>query len=198
MEYGLNGTGFTPQKALSEKLKAMGISSVDQLQGTTKTIWDIATIPAGSTQVGVEFFNQNRGLNDTNFAQRFGVGEAMILQRISFFYSRFNEATGFFSTGSPLENDDAFYYTVKIGNTTVLENFPIKNGLIAVGGIKGTFSFTNQNLANSSFDLSSLLLLPPDTDFNVTLNGVTSLSAQEVTKYFCIIEGTAVELNSKF
>jgi len=195
MEYGLNGTGFTPQRALSEKLKAMGISSVDQLQGTTKTIWDIATIPVGGTQTQVEFFNQNRGLNDTNFAQRFGVGEAMILQRISFFSAFFGE-NGYVGGGS-LDDSDLLNYTVKIGNTTVLENFPIRGGLIAVGGIKGVPTFVDVATANSSFDLSSLLLLPPDTDFNVTLNGVVG-NAQFDIKYYCVIEGTAVELNSKF
>lgn len=196
MEYGLNGTGFTPQKALSEKLKAMGISSVDQLQGTTKTIWDIATIPGGGTQTQVEFFNQNRGLNDTNFAQRFGVGEAMILQRISFFEAKFT--AGQVALAGPLQNLNEYYYTIKIGNTTVLENFPIRGGLVAVGGIKGDYAFLGQLRANTSFDLSSLLLLPPDTDFNVTLNNVSGDPAPTDIKFYCIIEGTAVELNSKF
>jgi len=197
MEYGLNGTGFTPQKALSEKLKAMGVSSVDQLQGTTKTIWDIATLAPNTTATSVEFFNQNRGLNDTNFAQRFGVGEAMILQRINFFIARF-APDGSYVNAALLTNRDAYYYTVKIGNTTVLENFPIRGGLVAVGGIKGLATFSQAGNANSSFDLSSLLLLPPDTDFNVSLNNVFNNSQLNTERYYCVIEGTAVELNSKF
>lgn len=183
MQYGLNSTGFTPQKALSEKLKAMGISSVDQLQGTTKAIYDqVSGISTEQT-----FFNQNRSLPETNFFGRFGVGEAMILQRITFFTYSVNGLFG-------ISNNPDAYYNIRIGNTNVIENFPVRGGLVSVGGLKGsTPVFAPYGL---SLDFSSLLLLPPDTDFEVKLS-LNNQVTEDVTT-LCIIEGTAVELNSKF
>jgi len=182
MQYGLNSTGFTPQKALSEKLKAMGISSVDQLQGTTKAIFDQVSTPSTEQT----FFNQNRSLPETNFFGRFGVGEAMILQRISFITSSFQGVFGLSSA------EDA-YYNIRIGNTNVIENFPIKAGLISVGGVKGGNPISAPY--GVSLDFSSLLLLPPDTDFEVKLN---LYSLGEDASVLCVVEGTAVELNTKF
>lgn len=190
-----NKTGYSPQTALSQKLKAMGISSVDQLQGTTKRIFD--TVVTTATGLEYQFFNQNRALPDTNFQQRFGVGEAMILQELSVQY---NGGTGYsndkqpgLDVGPTVATDG--YYTVRIGNTNVVENVPL-------AGSSVQYLQSNQPSFNGNyykFVFNSLLVLPPDTDFTVILNiNAPFFDGLQAHKIRVTLTGTAVELNAKF
>lgn len=192
-----NKTGFSPQTALSEKLRSYGITDVNKLQGTTKRIFDTVTTNATSTEY--QFFNENRSLPETNFQQRFGVGEAMILEELTLEYYQQDplwniELQPGFRVGANSQYDG--YYTIRIGNTNVVENVPICGSAVQY---LNTTQNSNTFFSPYKFVFNSLLVLPPDTDFTVILNiNAPLFNEQEESKIRFSLTGTAVELNAKF
>ncbi len=203
-----NKTGYAPQTAISQKLKAMGISSVDQLQGTTKVIFDTADWPVFPAN-SLEFFNQNRQLPDTNFLQRFGVGEAMLIQEIEIARLRPTDAQNL-GVNTPYEYEGLDQYwdgglinwTLKLGNTNILEQVPyfgsntsnnqqINNlGLNELGDV-----FISTTNLPYKFQANSLIIIPPDTDLSLTINNIDNFRAGKVQVK---IKGIGVQLNTKF
>lgn len=183
-----NQTGLTPQQKMVSLLSSMGITDFSKAQGVTKTIFDTAEFTSTITDQKVSFFDQNRGLPQTNFPGRFGVMEAMVIQSISIVGYNNN---GEFDFGKFLGSDET-YYSITIGRDVVCENFPITGAKISSeNSADGSTTFT--------MDFNSLLVLPPDTDFKVELyNADVVVPPDGFGKIRVMLSGTGIELNQKF
>ena len=202
-----NKTGYAPQTAISQKLKAMGISSVDQLQGTTKVIFDTADWPIFPAN-SAEFFNQNRQLPETNFLQRFGVGEAMLIQEIEIARLRPTDTPNL-GADTPYEYEGLDQYidgslinwTLKLGNTNILEQVPYFGSNTSNNQQINNTGFNNEGVVfvqpkvPYKFQANSLIIIPPDTDLSLTINNITNYPAGKIQVK---IKGIGVQLNTKF
>ena len=205
-----NKTGFSPQMALSQKLKAMGISSVDSLQGTTKTIFDTAPGQGVIPVPTYRFFDQNRTLPETNFPQRFGVGEAMVIQEICFYVASPQDIANLGAdTPYSVRGLNSFYespfanFTLKLGNTNILEQVPVHgtntSNYQQVNKVyydPNTFELVLRDNLPFKMQLNSLIVIPPDTDLSVSIDFLEPALAD--TKVVCQLNGVGVELNTKF
>ncbi len=192
--YNPNKTGYSQQDALVTKLSALGISDFSKAQGSTKVIFDTITGTAAGI-ANLDFFSQNRQLPDSNFNQRFGVMEAMIIEKIVIASGNTQEGLfwnpGYNGTEAAANQP---YFSVKIGNSVVLENYPLYGTNFQVG------SGDKDSVQPYQFQLNSLLVIPPDTDFELKVYNWNAPTppAEQQNQIKVMIEGTALELSTKF
>lgn len=182
-------TGVRPGSAIVAKNMANGFGNLAKNQVTDRYLYDTVTLSAVPV-VGAqyEFFNAGRAFPLSNVGRNLEVGESIAVQAISFFAAG-SVLPSVPDTLGALQNDG--FVTMRVGNTRILDNVSIKS---QVGWSTGL------NNGAQTLILSKAIVIPPQTDFSVTLrfgggNGSTGVDNFLIQ---CVLSGTGalLRLNS--
>jgi hypothetical protein len=177
------------QQKLKYVAQELGLSTLDQMQGTTRNVFDTLTNPAAANQ-SLEFFKNvgQRAFPDTNISDnRFQVNEALLVEVINVY--RTTTDTGV-DTGIAAITGAA-YGELVIGNQGVLKEIPFD--IVSQ-------SNTDKGAANQSFYLAPLIgiVIPPQVEWTLRVTFEDSQgSAAAFSKIGAELYGTGVLLNLK-
>lgn len=168
----------------------LGNMAVPNMQGTTRSIYDILQVPAANSEF-VFFQNvQTRPYPFSNLSQnRFEVGESLAIQSIALvsigedFLIGANIDGLFAATNSTLFN-------LYIGNQRVIKDLD----LFSIANIGTTNNFGSS--AKTIFRFETPIVIPPQIEFYATVKFAT-LPAVENSYLACHLQGTGTLLNTK-
>jgi hypothetical protein len=183
--------GMSAQDKMITVANRLGLTSLKDMQGTTRMVYDSQTTAAlthtffkGASQRA--FPLTNVGANGNQFQ----VDEALLVEKIGFFVP--SAADGIAYNGLAVAGVGAFSvkFDLVIGNKTV-----IKDATVEVGGEQ---AFYNDGTAASSvIDLEGVgILIPPQVEYYVVAKpcGTFSRSAASI-RLGCYLFGTGALLN---
>ena len=156
-------------------------AQMDQMQGTTRIIYDTVTVPTG-TNVSVDFFSEVSGRSGTLIDNqpvtnindnRFEPGEGMVVKEILFF----NTNTVNTDSTTPVQFDASIIglslLNFYIGNNRVLKDLPLMVGQTSTGinnlnpvSTSGTNDIDKRILG---FRLFTNIVIPPQIQFYASL-----------------------------
>lgn len=160
--------------------RALG-AQMDQMQGTTRIIYDTVTVPTG-TNVSFDFFNEISGRSGTLIGNqpvtnltdnRFEPGEGMVVKEILFFNTDSNVA----DSTSPVNLDISIIglgtLNFFIGNNRVIKDLPLLAGQTSTGinNINPVTTDTNNDINTRilSLRLFTNIVIPPQVQFYASL-----------------------------
>jgi len=160
--------------------RALG-AQMDQMQGTTRIIYDTVTVPTG-TNVSFDFFNEVSGRSGTTIGNqpvtnltdnRFEPGEGMVVKEILFFNTDSNVA----DSTSPVNLDISIIglgtLNFFIGNNRVIKDLPLLAGQTSTGinNINPVTTDTNNDINTRilSLRLFTNIVIPPQVQFYASL-----------------------------
>ena len=160
--------------------RALG-AQMDQMQGTTRIIYDTVTVPTG-TNVSFDFFNEVSGRSGTTIGNqpvtnltdnRFEPGEGMVVKEILFFNTDSNVA----DSTSPVNLDISIIglgtLNFFIGNNRVIKDLPLLAGQTSTGinniNPVTTDSNNDMNTRILSLRLFTNIVIPPQVQFYASL-----------------------------
>jgi hypothetical protein len=160
--------------------RALG-AQMDQMQGTTRVIYDTVTVPTG-TNVSFDFFSEVSGRSGTTIGNqpvtnladnRFEPGEGMVVKEIMFFNTDSNIA----DSTSPVLMDISILglgtLNFFIGNNRVIKDLPLLAGQSAtsINNINPVTTDTNNdmNARILSLRLFTNIVIPPQVQFYASL-----------------------------
>jgi hypothetical protein len=168
----------TQQEQVNKFLQANKVlgAQMDQMQGTTRVIYDTVTFPTG-TNPSYDFFSEVSGKSATliqnqpatNISDnRFEPGEGMVIKEIGF-YNMDNQA----SPASPADFDTSIIglglINFYVGNNRVIKDLPILAGQVctSINNINmptaSTVNFSSRRYL--SFRLFTNIVIPPQIQF---------------------------------
>ena len=180
--------GMSAQDKMLNVASRLGLTSLKDMQGTTRMVYDSQTT-AALTHTFFKGANQrafplsNVGANGNQFQ----VNEALLVEKIGFFIP--SAADGIAYTGISPTNVSVKFDLV-IGNKTVLKDVACENG--------GEQAFWNDGTAGSSvIDLEGVgILIPPQVEYYVVAKAYNSQSrAATSIRLGCYLFGTGALLN---
>jgi hypothetical protein len=178
--------GMSAQDKMLNVASRLGLTSLKDMQGTTRMVYDSQTTAAlthtlfkGAAQRA--FPLSNVGANGNQFQ----VNEALLVEKIGFFIP--SAADGIAYTGT---NPIGIKFDLVIGNKTVLKDVSCEVG--------GEQAFYNDGTAASAvIDLEGVgILIPPQVEYYVvakTYNSATRVASSE--RLGCYLFGTGALLN---
>lgn len=161
--------------------RALG-AQMDQMQGTTRVIYDTRPVPTG-TNVTVDFFSGVAGRSSTvidnqlvtNIGDnRFEPGEGMVIKEFGFY----NADTITESSNSPMPINTAVSINLALLNFYIGNNRVIKDLALACGGsitgynninVQTTETSNANNNRYLNFRLMTNIVIPPQIQFYATL-----------------------------
>jgi len=178
-------------------------AQMDQMQGTTRVIYDTITVPTG-TNVSVDFFSEVAGRSATSINNqpvtnivdnRFEPGEGMVVKEIAFYNMNVQASP---TTPVPLDTSIIGLSLINfyIGNNRVLKDLP----LLAA---QSSFGINNLNVVTTSttnatntrfvgFRLFTNIVIPPQIQFYASLKlpfGGGTFDAQGLTTFRMYVKG---------
>jgi hypothetical protein len=187
------------QQKLKFVAQELGLSTLSQMQGSTRNVFDTLANPA-SANTSFEFFKNvgQRAFPNTNISDnRFQVNEALLVEYINVY--RNTTAVGAGETTpigiTPITGDA--YGELIIGNQSVLKDIPFD--IVSQ-------SNTDKGAANNGFYLAPLvgIVIPPQVEFHFRVTFESSQGAAAGTasaagfpSIGCELYGTGVLLNLK-
>lgn len=179
--------------------KVLG-AQMDQMQGTTRIIYDTVTFPTG-TNPSYDFFSEVSGKSATliqnqpatNISDnRFEPGEGMVIKELGF-YNMDIQA----DPASPIDFDTSIaglgLINFYVGNNRVIKDLPLLSGQVttAINNLNTTTALTT-NFSNRrylSFRLFTNIVIPPQVQFycNVKMpfgTGTTVSAGMEVLRLY--------------
>lgn len=164
----------------------LGLTSLQNMQGSTRVIYDQNTTAAVDhvlfAQAGQRNFPiTNLGANGNQFQ----VDEALLVEQIGFFIPDADDGENFSGL-----NFNSVKFDLVIGNKTV-----IKDAFCEFGGQQAFYS--DGSVGSSVFTLEGVgILIPPQVEFYVRASACTTTTRQAVsTRLGCYLFGTAALLN---
>jgi hypothetical protein len=180
--------GMSAQDKMLTVASRLGLTSLKDMQGTTRMVYDSQTTAAlthtffkGAAQRA--FPLSNIGANGNQFQ----VNEALLVEKIGFFIP--TAADGIDYTGISATTASVKFDLV-IGNKTVIKDATVETG--------GEQAFFNDGTAGSSvLDLEGCgILIPPQVEFYVVAKGFgTTTRAAGSIRLGCYLFGTGALLN---
>lgn len=163
---GAPGTA-TPQEKLFHTIRSLGINQSDVTQVTTRTIYDTLSLVNGGNTFNFFQGVNNRAFPLTNLSQnRLEVGEAMIIQRISFSALLFDAGTGTYLMTGPLSNiANSFMQSllnIRVANSVILKDFHVAH-------MFDLFNEFSEQDNQEPYEFKTLLTIPSLQEFVATL-----------------------------
>lgn len=186
------------QQKLMYVAQELGLSTLDQMQGTTRNVFDTLANPNAANS-SFDFFKNvgQRAFPETNISDnRFQVNEALLIEYINVYKTQTAIGVGAAVTGIvPLEG--AVYGELTIGNQGVLKDIPLD---------VVSQSNTDKGTTNKGFYLAPLIgiVIPPQVEwsFRIVVESaqgiaVPTASDEGFPRIGCELYGTGVLLNLK-
>jgi hypothetical protein len=182
----------TPAGKIGQIAQKLDLPGLIKQQGTTVVKYD--TLPLDGT-TSFEFFSnsQNRGFpfsNNGSDGGKLGVGETMVIQRISL--ALVATTDGVITAITPLTTNTAGLIdgeiTISTANNNVLLKLPVVQFL-------PQFNKNAENQLNTSYEFDTLLVIPPQVDFKVTMRVSGKTLADNYLRM--TLEGVGTILNLK-
>lgn len=180
--------GMTPQQKILHVANKLGLTSLKNMQATTRVVYDQNTTSAiqhtlfeGAAQKS--FPITNLGAN----GNRFQVDEALLVEKIGFFVP--DAADGQNYAGLDF-NGSSVKFDLIIGNKTVM-----KDVVVELGGQQAFFA--DGTAGSSVLDLEGVgILIPPQVEFKIQCKTLNARSRAALsTGIGCYLFGTGVLLN---
>lgn len=180
--------GMSAQDKMITVANRLGLTSLKDMQGTTRMVYDSVTTAA----TNFTFFKgaAQRAFPLTNVGangNQFQVDEALLVEKIGFFLPTAADGIGYIGASAA---SVSVKFDLVIGNKTV-----IKDATVEFGGEQAFFN--DGTVASSVIDLEGCgILIPPQVEYYVVakpFNGETRVSAS--TRLGCYLFGTGALLN---
>jgi hypothetical protein len=178
--------GMSAQDKMLNVASRLGLTSLKDMQGTTRMVYDSITTAA----TNFTFFKgaSQRAFPLTNVGangNQFQVNEALLVEKIAFFIP--DAATGENYGGL---NGNSVKFDFVIGNKTV-----IKDATVEFGGEQAFYN--DGTVASSVLDLEGVgILIPPQVEYYVVAKSFTTTSRTASTiRLGCYLFGTGALLN---
>ena len=180
--------GMSAQDKMLNVASRLGLTSLKDMQGTTRMVYDSQTTAAvnhtlfkGASQRA--FPLSNVGANGNQFQ----VNEALLVEKIGFFIPSAADGAAYTGIGGP---EISVKFDLVIGNKTVIKDATCEFG--------GEQAFYNDGVvASSVIDLEGVgILIPPQVEYYViakTFNGSTRVASS--SRLGCYLFGTGALLN---
>jgi hypothetical protein len=182
------------QQKLVYVAQELGLSTLDQMQGTTRNVFDTLANPNAANQ-SFDFFKNvgQRAFPNTNISDnRFQVNEALLIEYINVYKTTLD------GTGDNVEGiealEGAVYGELVIGNQGVLKDIPLD---------VVSQSNTDKGTSNKGFYLAPLIgiVIPPQVEwhFRISVEAAqgAATGAAGHPRIGCELYGTGVLLNLK-
>jgi hypothetical protein len=182
------------QQKLKYVAQELGLSTLDQMQGTTRNVFDTLANPNAANQ-SFDFFKNvgQRAFPNTNISDnRFQVNEALLIEYINVYKTTLNGDGDAVIGIEALEG--AVYGELVIGNQGVLKDIPLD---------VVSQSNTDKGTTNKGFYLAPLIgiVIPPQVEWNFRISVEdaqgSATGAAGHPRIGCSLYGTGVLLNLK-
>ena len=180
--------GMSAQDKMLNVASRLGLTSLKDMQGTTRMVYDSITTAATS-------FTQFKGASQRAFpltnvganGNQFQVNEALLVEKIGFFIPTAADGAAYTSTSS---NNIAVKFDLVIGNKTV-----IKDATVEIGGEQAFYS--DGAAASAVIDLEGAgILIPPQVEYYVICKPFAGRERIAATQRLgCYLFGTGALLN---
>ncbi len=180
--------GMSAQDKMLNVASRLGLTSLKDMQGTTRMVYDSQTT-AALTQT---FFKgaAQRAFPITNVGangNQFQVNEALLVEKIGFFIPTAADGIAYEGIG---QNNVSVKFDLVIGNKTVLKDVSCETG--------GEQAFYNDGTIGSGvIDLEGVgILIPPQVEYYVVAKTFSTLGRTAVSSRLgCYLFGTGALLN---
>jgi hypothetical protein len=182
--------GMSAQDKMITVANRLGLTSLKDMQGTTRMVYDSQTTAAlthtffkGASQRA--FPLTNVGANGNQFQ----VDEALLVEKIGFFVPNGADGVGYNGLGTG-GNTYSVKFDLVIGNKTV-----IKDATVELGGEQAFFN--DGVTASAVIDLEGVgILIPPQVEYYVVAKAFNNASRVAVSdRLGCYLFGTGALLN---
>jgi len=154
---------MNPQDKILYVANKLGLTSLKDMQATTRVVYDTIAAANGSGQYLLFENAVQRDLASTNLGSngnQFEVNEALLIEKIGFYVPN-SSAFPWDYTGIG-ENNLSVLFSLTIGNKTVLKDVSVETG-------NEQAFFGSGNAASSVIDLEGAgILIPPQVAFSMT------------------------------
>ena len=180
--------GMSAQDKMITVANRLGLTSLKDMQGTTRMVYDSVTTAAntitlfkGASQRA--FPLTNVGANGNQFQ----VDEALLVEKIGFFLPLATDGIAYEGTG---QNNVSVKFDLVIGNKTV-----IKDATCEFGGEQAFYN--DGTIASSVIDLEGVgILIPPQVEYYVVAKPFTGTTRVATSvRLGCYLFGTGALLN---
>lgn len=180
--------GMSAQQKMLHVADRLGLSSLKDMQGTTRMVYD--SITTAATQHTLFKGASQRAFPLTNVGangNQFQVDEALLVEKIAFFIPAAADGIGYTGIGT---NGRSVKFDLVIGNKTV-----IKDATVELGGEQAFYN--DGAVASGVIDLEGVgILIPPQVEYYVVAKPfVTASRDAAVNRLGCYLFGTGALLN---